>query len=145
MNLLFKLLFLKSFKMALRLLGVQRIGGVGGEGVRGFLQVVKERKRSNGIYVGLIFRSFLIISFSPYRYPSIVPCFIFFFFLHTVPFILLTSLVHSVLSLFPHPTFRALFLGLSNNPHITDLHLDISSCEVRAVLHRVYSPVFFAD
>lgn len=28
---------------------------------------------------------------------------------------------------------RALFLGLSNNPHITDLHLDISSCEVRSV------------
>lgn len=25
---------------------------------------------------------------------------------------------------------RALFLGLSSNPHITDLHLDISSCEV---------------
>lgn len=144
MNLLFKLLFLKSFKMALRLLGVQRIGGVGGEGVRGFLQVVKERKRSNGIYVGLIFRSFLIFIFT---IPLSINCplFHFFFFLHTVPFILLTSLVHSVLSLFPHPTFRALFLGLSNNPHITDLHLDISSCEVRAVLHRVYSPVFFAD
>lgn len=29
-------------------------------------------------------------------------------------------------------SFRALFLGLSNNPHITDLHLDISSCEVRS-------------
>lgn len=27
---------------------------------------------------------------------------------------------------------RALFLGLSNNPHITDLQLDISACEVRA-------------
>lgn len=42
------------------------------------------------------------------------------------------------LSLSSHPTlagflFRALFLGLSNNPHITDLHLDISSCEVRSV------------
>lgn len=40
-------------------------------------------------------------------------------------------------NLFSHPTlsvlsFRALFLGLSNNPHITDLHLDISSCEVRS-------------
>lgn len=26
---------------------------------------------------------------------------------------------------------RALFLGLSNNPHISDLHLDISSSDVR--------------
>ncbi len=33
-------------------------------------------------------------------------------------------------------SFRALFLGLSNNPHITDLHLDISSCEVCSVSSR---------
>ncbi|PWA17413.1 hypothetical protein CCH79_00011410 [Gambusia affinis] len=30
----------------------------------------------------------------------------------------------------PPDSLRALFLGLSNNPHISDLHLDISSCEV---------------
>ncbi|KAF1383345.1 hypothetical protein PFLUV_G00130960 [Perca fluviatilis] len=31
----------------------------------------------------------------------------------------------------PPDSLRALFLGLSNNPHITDLHLDIGSCELR--------------
>lgn len=43
------------------------------------------------------------------------------------------SMVISNPSFLPISSFRALFLGLSNNPHITDLHLDISSCEVRSV------------
>lgn len=30
---------------------------------------------------------------------------------------------------------RALLTGLTSNPHINDLHLDISGCEVRAHLH----------
>ncbi|KAJ8278274.1 hypothetical protein GJAV_G00085820 [Gymnothorax javanicus] len=32
----------------------------------------------------------------------------------------------------PPDALRALFLGLSSNPHITDLHLDISGCELRS-------------
>lgn len=37
--------------------------------------------------------------------------------------------------------FRALFLGLSSNPHISDLHLDISGCEVhQPVTHLRYRP-----
>ncbi|XP_067331179.1 capping protein, Arp2/3 and myosin-I linker protein 3 isoform X2 [Channa argus] len=37
---------------------------------------------------------------------------------------------------------RALFLGLSNNPHITDLHLDISSCELRSAGAGVIQELF---
>lgn len=32
----------------------------------------------------------------------------------------------------PLPPHRAVLTGLTSNPHITDLHLDISGCEVRA-------------
>ncbi|XP_064190477.1 capping protein, Arp2/3 and myosin-I linker protein 3-like [Anguilla rostrata] len=32
----------------------------------------------------------------------------------------------------PPDALRALFLGLSSNPHINDLHLDISGCELRS-------------
>ncbi|KAI1888768.1 hypothetical protein AGOR_G00172120 [Albula goreensis] len=32
----------------------------------------------------------------------------------------------------PPDALRALFLGLSSNPHINDLHLDLSGCELRA-------------
>ncbi|TWW72980.1 myosin-I linker protein 3 [Takifugu flavidus] len=39
-------------------------------------------------------------------------------------------------------SFRALFLGLSNNPHITDLHLDISSCELRSAGAGVIQELF---
>ena len=48
-------------------------------------------------------------------------------------FIHSTCSVSLCLFLLYHPVLvcpRALFLGLSNNPHITDLHLDISGCEV---------------
>ncbi|KAG7254079.1 hypothetical protein CRUP_037938 [Coryphaenoides rupestris] len=34
----------------------------------------------------------------------------------------------------PPDSLRALFLGLSNNPHITDLHLDISGCEASKLI-----------
>ncbi|KAG7253930.1 LOW QUALITY PROTEIN: hypothetical protein CRUP_002650, partial [Coryphaenoides rupestris] len=37
---------------------------------------------------------------------------------------------------------RALFLGLSNNPHITDLHLDISGCELRSAGAGVLQELF---
>uniref|UniRef100_M3ZV02 Capping protein regulator and myosin 1 linker 3 n=1 Tax=Xiphophorus maculatus TaxID=8083 RepID=M3ZV02_XIPMA len=37
---------------------------------------------------------------------------------------------------------RALFLGLSNNPHISDLHLDISSCELRSAGAAVIQELF---
>ncbi|XP_076828794.1 capping protein, Arp2/3 and myosin-I linker protein 3 isoform X2 [Brachyhypopomus gauderio] len=33
----------------------------------------------------------------------------------------------------PPDMLRALFLGLSSNPHISDLHLDVSGCELRSV------------
>ncbi|XP_071397839.1 capping protein, Arp2/3 and myosin-I linker protein 3 [Centroberyx affinis] len=42
----------------------------------------------------------------------------------------------------PPDSLRALFLGLSNNPHITDLHLDISSCELRAAGAGVIQELF---
>ncbi|XP_007544441.2 leucine-rich repeat-containing protein 16B-like, partial [Poecilia formosa] len=39
-------------------------------------------------------------------------------------------------------SFRALFLGLSNNPHISDLHLDISGCELRSAGAAVIQELF---
>uniref|UniRef100_A0A1A8H636 CARMIL C-terminal domain-containing protein n=1 Tax=Nothobranchius korthausae TaxID=1143690 RepID=A0A1A8H636_9TELE len=39
-------------------------------------------------------------------------------------------------------SLRALFLGLSNNPHISDLHLDISSCELRSAGAAVIQELF---
>ncbi|KAF3858625.1 hypothetical protein F7725_011826, partial [Dissostichus mawsoni] len=42
----------------------------------------------------------------------------------------------------PPDMLRALFLGLSNNPHITDLHLDISSCELRSAGAGVIQELF---
>uniref|UniRef100_I3JRD4 Capping protein regulator and myosin 1 linker 3 n=1 Tax=Oreochromis niloticus TaxID=8128 RepID=I3JRD4_ORENI len=42
----------------------------------------------------------------------------------------------------PPDSMRALFLGLSNNPHITDLHLDISSCELRSAGAGVIQELF---
>uniref|UniRef100_A0A3Q1AXZ4 Capping protein regulator and myosin 1 linker 3 n=1 Tax=Amphiprion ocellaris TaxID=80972 RepID=A0A3Q1AXZ4_AMPOC len=42
----------------------------------------------------------------------------------------------------PPDSLRALFLGLSNNPHITDLHLDISSCELRSAGAGVIQELF---
>lgn len=151
MNFLFKLLFAKSFRMALKLLGVQRRrwGRMGQrEGVAWSVQVVRRRKRSNWIYVGLIFLS---LFFHHFIFALTLSINYLFFLSHfylctyhcvhsTLPLSAfpLISPPFSVLSLFSHPTlpvfpFRALFLGLSNNPHITDLHLDISSCEVRSV------------
>uniref|UniRef100_A0A3Q2DWB2 Capping protein regulator and myosin 1 linker 3 n=1 Tax=Cyprinodon variegatus TaxID=28743 RepID=A0A3Q2DWB2_CYPVA len=43
---------------------------------------------------------------------------------------------------FPPDSLRALFLGLSNNPHISDLHLDISSCELRSAGAAVIQELF---
>ncbi|XP_058499338.1 capping protein, Arp2/3 and myosin-I linker protein 3 isoform X4 [Solea solea] len=42
----------------------------------------------------------------------------------------------------PPDSLRALFLGLSNNPHIADLHLDISSCELRSAGAGVIQELF---
>ncbi|KAM3866143.1 capping protein, Arp2/3 and myosin-I linker protein 3 [Diretmus argenteus] len=42
----------------------------------------------------------------------------------------------------PPDSLRALFLGLSNNPHITDLHLDISGCELRSAGAGVIQELF---
>ncbi|XP_017276399.1 capping protein, Arp2/3 and myosin-I linker protein 3 isoform X3 [Kryptolebias marmoratus] len=42
----------------------------------------------------------------------------------------------------PPDSLRALFLGLSNNPHISDLHLDISSCELRSAGAAVIQELF---
>ncbi|XP_068197751.1 capping protein, Arp2/3 and myosin-I linker protein 3 isoform X2 [Antennarius striatus] len=42
----------------------------------------------------------------------------------------------------PPDSLRALFLGLSNNPHIADLHLDISGCELRAAGAGVIQELF---
>lgn len=53
-------------------------------------------------------------------------------FLLSLSFFLLFFANPSAYSACVFPPLRALFLGLSNNPHITDLHLDISSCEVRS-------------
>uniref|UniRef100_A0A4W5NM88 Capping protein regulator and myosin 1 linker 3 n=1 Tax=Hucho hucho TaxID=62062 RepID=A0A4W5NM88_9TELE len=54
------------------------------------------------------------------------------------------SLTHVNLSSMKLPldTLRALFLGLSSNPHITDLHLDISSCELRSAGAGVLQELF---
>ncbi|XP_051944703.1 capping protein, Arp2/3 and myosin-I linker protein 3 isoform X3 [Hippocampus zosterae] len=42
----------------------------------------------------------------------------------------------------PPDWLRALFLGLSNNPHITDLQLDISACELRSAGAAVLQELF---
>ncbi|XP_057712862.1 capping protein, Arp2/3 and myosin-I linker protein 3 isoform X1 [Corythoichthys intestinalis] len=42
----------------------------------------------------------------------------------------------------PPDWLRALFLGLSNNPHITDLQLDISACELRTAGAGVIQELF---
>ncbi|KAI1901287.1 hypothetical protein AGOR_G00032760 [Albula goreensis] len=42
----------------------------------------------------------------------------------------------------PPDALRALFLGLSSNPHINDLHLDISSCELRSAGAAVIQELF---
>ncbi|KAM6948637.1 capping protein, Arp2/3 and myosin-I linker protein 3 [Aplochiton taeniatus] len=42
----------------------------------------------------------------------------------------------------PPDTLRALFLGLSLNPHITDLHLDLSGCELRSAGAGVIQELF---
>ncbi|KAL0966343.1 hypothetical protein UPYG_G00294110 [Umbra pygmaea] len=54
------------------------------------------------------------------------------------------SLTHVNLSStrIPPDTLRALFLGLSTNPHITDLHLDISGCELRSAGAGVIQELF---
>ncbi|KAK6310972.1 hypothetical protein J4Q44_G00190270 [Coregonus suidteri] len=54
------------------------------------------------------------------------------------------SLTHINLSSMKIPldTLRALFLGLSSNPHITDLHLDISGCELRSAGAGVLQELF---
>ncbi|XP_041752442.1 capping protein, Arp2/3 and myosin-I linker protein 3 isoform X2 [Coregonus clupeaformis] len=54
------------------------------------------------------------------------------------------SLTHVNLSSMklPPDTLRALFLGLSSNPHISDLHLDISGCELRSVGAGVLQELF---
>ncbi|XP_041949330.1 capping protein, Arp2/3 and myosin-I linker protein 3 isoform X1 [Alosa sapidissima] len=54
------------------------------------------------------------------------------------------SLTHISLSSMKMPpdVLRALFLGLSSNPHITDLHLDISGCELRSAGAEVIQDLF---
>ncbi|XP_072297074.1 capping protein, Arp2/3 and myosin-I linker protein 3 isoform X2 [Eucyclogobius newberryi] len=54
------------------------------------------------------------------------------------------SLTHVSLSSMkvPPDSLRALFLGLSNNPHIADLHLDISGCELRSAGAAVIQELF---
>ncbi|XP_035391899.1 capping protein, Arp2/3 and myosin-I linker protein 3 isoform X2 [Electrophorus electricus] len=42
----------------------------------------------------------------------------------------------------PPDMLRALFLGLSSNPHISDLHLDVSSCELRSAGAAVIQDLF---
>ncbi|XP_067109060.1 capping protein, Arp2/3 and myosin-I linker protein 3 [Osmerus mordax] len=42
----------------------------------------------------------------------------------------------------PPDALRALFLGLSTNPHITDLHLDISSCELKSAGAGIIQELF---
>lgn len=66
MNLLSKLLFSKSFKMTLKLLGAQRRTQGWQGGVGPSVQVVSGRKRSNWIYVGLVFLFFS--GFSPFHF-----------------------------------------------------------------------------
>ncbi|XP_066537181.1 capping protein, Arp2/3 and myosin-I linker protein 3 isoform X2 [Hoplias malabaricus] len=54
------------------------------------------------------------------------------------------SLTHLNLSSMKMPpdVLRALFLGLSSNPHITDLHLDVSGCELRSAGAAVIQDLF---
>ncbi|XP_062857207.1 capping protein, Arp2/3 and myosin-I linker protein 3-like [Trichomycterus rosablanca] len=42
----------------------------------------------------------------------------------------------------PPEALRNLFLGLTNNPHINDMHLDISSCELRSAGAAVIQELF---
>ncbi|XP_046728887.1 capping protein, Arp2/3 and myosin-I linker protein 3-like isoform X3 [Silurus meridionalis] len=42
----------------------------------------------------------------------------------------------------PPEALRNLFLGLTNNPHINDMHLDISSCELRSAGAAVLQELF---
>ncbi|XP_042633481.1 capping protein, Arp2/3 and myosin-I linker protein 3-like isoform X1 [Cyprinus carpio] len=42
----------------------------------------------------------------------------------------------------PPDVLRALFFGLSSNPHITDLHLDISGCELRSAGAGIIQDLF---
>ncbi|XP_060740151.1 capping protein, Arp2/3 and myosin-I linker protein 3-like isoform X1 [Tachysurus vachellii] len=42
----------------------------------------------------------------------------------------------------PPEALRNLFLGLTNNPHINDMHLDISSCELRSAGAAVIQDLF---
>ncbi|XP_069044911.1 capping protein, Arp2/3 and myosin-I linker protein 3 isoform X2 [Lepisosteus oculatus] len=42
----------------------------------------------------------------------------------------------------PPEALRALFLGLSSNPHVNDLHLDISGCELRSAGASVIQELF---
>ncbi|XP_056600094.1 capping protein, Arp2/3 and myosin-I linker protein 3 isoform X1 [Triplophysa dalaica] len=42
----------------------------------------------------------------------------------------------------PPDVLRALFLGLSSNPHITDLNLDISGCELRSAGAAIIQDLF---
>ncbi|XP_049588264.1 capping protein, Arp2/3 and myosin-I linker protein 3 isoform X3 [Syngnathus scovelli] len=42
----------------------------------------------------------------------------------------------------PPDVFRALLLGLTSNPHISDLHLDISGCELRCAGAAVLQELF---
>ncbi|XP_030628535.1 capping protein, Arp2/3 and myosin-I linker protein 3-like [Chanos chanos] len=54
------------------------------------------------------------------------------------------SLTHISLASMKLPTeaLRALFLGLTSNPHINDLHLDISGCELRSAGAAVIQELF---
>ncbi|TSL47579.1 Capping protein, Arp2/3 and myosin-I linker protein 3 [Bagarius yarrelli] len=42
----------------------------------------------------------------------------------------------------PPEALRNLFLGLTNNPHVNDMHLDISSCELRSAGAAVIQDLF---
>ncbi|GAA6106290.1 capping protein, Arp2/3 and myosin-I linker protein 3 [Tachysurus ichikawai] len=54
------------------------------------------------------------------------------------------SLSHLIMASMKMPpdVLRALFLGLSSNPHISDLHLDISGCELRSAGAAVIKDFF---
>ncbi|KAF7705848.1 capping protein, Arp2/3 and myosin-I linker protein 3 isoform X1 [Silurus meridionalis] len=76
-------------------------------------------------------------SFSPRKVKDMLPTFRQFF---TSAF----SLTHlSIASMkMPPDVLRGLFLGLSSNPHISDLHLDISGCELRSAGAAVIKDLF---
>lgn len=110
-----------------------------------------ERKR---VAVGFLmwnYRNLLFFSnsISPYALSLVassfsLSIFFFFFFLLRSTLTLITSWSANPCanSACVFPPLRALFLGLSNNPHISDLHLDISSCEVRSTgRHSLISSV----